>query len=54
MRVVQFCSKHIPTVSLVKLFLPSVSISTHGKMNIQSVNKECSPVPMVSQFTIGK
>ena len=28
----------IPTVSLVKLFLPSVSIGTDGEMNSPSVN----------------
>jgi hypothetical protein len=32
----------IPTVSLVKIFLPSVSIRTDGEMNIPSVNMECS------------
>ena len=28
----------IPTVSLVKLFLPSVSVGTDGEMNTRSVN----------------
>ena len=28
----------IPTVSLVKLFLPSVSVDTDGEMNTRSVN----------------